>query len=647
MCGICGIFGGHAGETIQRMNAAMVHRGPDSEGYYQSTHCSLGMRRLKIIDLEGSEQPIYNEDRTIVVVCNGEIYNYRHLREQLEDRGHTFQTDGDVEVIVHLYEEYGRDCVRHLEGMFVFAVYDECHRRLFLFRDRLGIKPLYWVKLPGQILFASEIKSLLASGVVSPELDELAILRYTAFPAVPAPFTIIRQIRALQPGHLLKVDFTGTSLREYWDVDFVRASHNRLTPDESYEALFEELSRAIQIRLMSDVPLGAFLSGGIDSSAVVAIMGLAMNIPVRTFSIRFTGEEKSFDWFDDASFASTVANAFGTKHTEEIITGADVYRNLADAIWAMDQPSGDAIQYYLVSQSAAREVTVALSGTGGDEVFAGYEWFGEIRRNERIHERLKWLSPNVADRMLKVIKYHPRRYQLPKLIRKLETVLLGRAGFHQRYLLNRRLYRNEDFFYHFSQDFISKIVDLPLRNEAQLITAAARCEGLDPVSKTSYMQLKTDMPNLLVRDQDAVSMAHSLEVRLPLLDHRIVELAARIPPGLKLHGKQEKFILREVLKNILPEEITNRKKKGFMLPMSSWMRNELKPVVESCLSRESTIRRGIFNPAAIDHLRKDFFAGKQPFFKVWNQVAFELWCRINLDRKNGWERPSGDIRDFI
>ncbi|MBN1878854.1 asparagine synthase (glutamine-hydrolyzing) [bacterium] len=647
MCGICGVSGRCRDGTVERMTSALYHRGPDSEGYYWDERVSLGMRRLKIIDLEGSEQPVFNEDRTLVLICNGEIYNYRSLRQQLEYRGHRFSTQGDVETILHLYEEYGDECVQYLDGMFAFALWDTRRQRLILVRDRLGIKPLYYCKLPNKLLFASEIRSIIASCEIDPNLDELAIMKFVSFPAVQAPLTIFRQITALLPGHFLDFSAERYEVKEYWDVDFVKADTIKYSPGESVEVVREKLTDAVRKRLMSDVPLGAFLSGGIDSSAIVGLMGTMLDRPVKTFSIRFTGKDKSYEWFDDASFAVTVARQFGTEHVEKTVTGLDVLNQLVPAVWSMDQPSGDALQYYIVSGCAAEEVTVALSGTGGDEVFAGYEWFKEIRRIEQIQGMLDFIKPEVAFWFWNQIRHLPRTSELSLIRRKLQTLLLGRKGFSTRYMLNRRLYHGDDFYYLFSSDFISRIVDYQGVVADRIEAICERCEGLDPVARMSYLQLKTDMADLLVRDQDAVSMAHSLEVRLPMLDYQLVEAAARIPSTMKLHGNEEKHVLRRAMAHILPETIVKRRKKGFMFPMVDWMRNELKPVVNSCLSREATIRRGIFNPDTIDAMRSEFYCGRKPFFKVWNQVVFELWCRIVLDRPMGWTCPVNEIKDYI
>lgn len=647
MSGICGFMGQTSPHVVPRMVTSMKHRGPDSDGFYYDERVHLGVCRLKIIDPNGSDQPIFNEDKSLVLMCDGKIFNYRSLRSTLKDRGHQFATDGDVETILHLYEEYGEDCVQYLDGEFAFALWDIPNSRLMLARDRLGVKPLYWSKLPNKLLFASEIRACLASGELHTEMDDLAILKFITFPAIQTPLTIFNQIQALLPGHFLTNSAEGFVIKEYWDIDCERKSSQRLSPKQSIDAVKEGLTQSVQKRLMSDVPLGAFLSGGIDSSSIVGLMKGHLTSRIKTFSIRFTGRDKSYKWFDDASFAVEVARAFETDHVEKVVTGADVFEQLARAVWAMDQPSGDALQYYIVSGYAADHVTVALSGTGGDEVFAGYEWFKDIRRIEQIHNFLLFLKPDLANWIWNQIRKIPRGYELSKFRRRLQTLLVGRKGFAERYQLNRRLYHGDDFYYLFSPDFISRVADSIVDVDNRIEFCSARCPDMDPISRMSYLQLKIDMPDLLLRDQDAVSKIHGLEVRFPMLDYNLVEIAARIPSSMKLKGNIEKYVLRQAMKHVLPPTIVNRPKKGFMFPMSDWMRHELKPVVDSCLSKDSIRSRGVFNPEAVEKLRNNFFRGKEPFFKVWNQVIFELWCRIVLDRPTGWLPPTETIKDFI
>jgi len=641
------MYGSNSEDAVQRMMASMVHRGPDAAGFFSDSHYTCGIRRLKIIDLLGSEQPMYNEDRTLVLVCNGEIYNNRELRERLIAKGHHFQTRGDIEPIVHLYEEYGEEFVHQLHGMFALALWDSRRDQLILVRDRLGIKPLYWMEQERTILFASELRAFLASGLVEAIPDERAIAHYMCHPSVPAPLTIFRNINALLPGYMMIVKQSGTTLKEYWDVPLEASEPGLVSEEDILEEVRESLIRAVKMRLMSDVPLGAFLSGGIDSSCIVALMGRMLDRPVRTFCIRFTGEEKGYQWFDDASFAMTVARKFGTEHTEEVVTGQDVANNLLEAVWAMDQPSGDAIQHFMLAKSARKCVTVALSGTGGDEVFAGYEWFKKIRKREHFHKFVNWLTPRAALKILAQLQQLRTEYYVSPTFRRIENVLHGRKGFLERYRLDRRMHRSDDLAFIFSPAFWGRLEHDSVTATDPLELYGPRSEGFDPITRISYLQLKTDMVNLLVRDQDAVSMAHSLEVRLPLIDHHLVETVLRLPAQLKLKGNQEKYILRQAMSHVLPNEITTRRKKGFIVPLNFWMLHELRPVITNCLSRASIEKRGIFNPDTVDNLCRDFFQGKQPFFKVWNLAVFELWCRIVLDRKDGWKKPEGTLQDYL
>ncbi|MBN2053680.1 asparagine synthase (glutamine-hydrolyzing) [bacterium] len=628
MCGICGYVGNGNAVQLERMMAAMVHRGPDDSGRFIAGEVALGMRRLSIIDVEGGGQPITDEDGGVVVVFNGEIYNYRELRDSLLERGHKFTTRTDTEVLVHLYQEYGANLTEHLRGMFAFALWDRAARRLLLVRDRLGIKPLYVVERPGVLFFASELKALLAAGVIEARLEPQAVASYASFPCVPAPATIIAGVEMLLPAHLLVYENGAANRLEYWRLRFdpPTGSGDAREYIQRTRTLLEE---SVRLRLRSDVPLGAFLSGGIDSSAVVGLMGTLLDRPVNTYSIAFTGKEPEFAWFNELSHAKKVAECFGTNHQEIVISGEDIHRKLARMVWAMDQPSGDALQYYLVSELAARGVKVALSGTGGDEVFAGYEWFKELRflnRLDRMYDRLPCSFRNALRRMLSGA---PPTMRATRLFRKAGTFTRGTGSFAERYRLNRRMYRREEWDHLFNPRFAAQL-DNQAPDEIDRYVGAT--ENYDIVDKVSFLQIKTDLVNLLIRDQDAVSMAHSLEVRLPLIDHVLIEFIACTPPHLKLHGNMEKYILREAVKDILPADIAGRRKKGFMFPMHLWMRNELAPVVDGCLNRASVERRGIFNWEFVRSLTARFEAGKEPFFKVWNMVALELWCRMFLDR---------------
>jgi len=634
MCGICGEYGHPDRKRVESMANSMRHRGPDDSGFYTEPTVCLGIRRLSIMDLRTGHQPMTNEDGSVVVVFNGEIYNYQEIRQNLQQHGHRFRSRSDTEVLVHLYEEEGEEFVNQLRGMFAVALWDSPRKRLLLARDRLGIKPLYVVGNGQELAFASELRALIKVGHAPLEVDPVAIAQYVGFPCIPAPRTAVPGVRALKPAEMIIVDGHSIQSRMFWRLSFPQADkEGDPSQVKRYaEGLREKLTQAVKIRLRSDVPLGAFLSGGLDSSTVVRLMGLLQDNPVHTFSIAFIGDEREFSTFNELRSAQTVAREFGTEHTEATFDGNDVRARLFRMIWAMDQPSGDALQHYLVSEVAKTSVTVAMSGTGADEVFAGYKWFRELSCLDRLSKAIGFVPQLWKVRLGQWIANLPRSFASRGPLRKLGTLLGGEAGFLSRYRLNRRLYREEEL----AELLTPRIWDalVSAADEAdELAEYDTSIQHTSVISATSLLQLKTDMVNLLLRDQDAVSMAHSLEVRLPLIDHEIVEFAASIPSSLKLHGNQVKYILRHSMADILPLSILERTKKGFVFPMHLWMRNEFKDVVRKTLSQESIIKRGFFHYEPVSRLTSNFFAGREPFFKIWNLVALELWCRLFLDAK--------------
>jgi len=631
MCGICGEFGHPDPARVKLMAERLQHRGPDDEGFYSSDNICLGVRRLSIIDLQTGHQPVTNEDGTAAVVFNGEIYNYQILRQGLLARGHQFRSESDTEVLVHLYEEMGERFLEQLRGMFAIAVWDVNRQRLLLARDRIGIKPLYLAANGATIAFASEIKALLAAGHAQAVADPVAIAQYLGFPCVPAPRTIVPGIRALKPAECVLISSAGQTSRTYWTLSFPEQDVEReIDESEAAGLVREKLRESVKIRLRSDVPLGAFLSGGIDSSAIVGLMGSILDRPVKTYSIAFTGQRHEFAAFNELSQAQEMAHYFHTDHTELRVSGGDVLSRLCRMVWAMDQPTGDALQYYLVSELARTGVTVALSGTGGDEVFGGYEWFKELLQLEKLSAPLRPLPRAWKVGMGEWLARLPSSMRSRRPIRRLATLLRGEESFIRRYRLNRRIYRGEELV-----DLLTPAVWAALVRAGSEADEFAEHEHAvakrSTVAATSYLQIKTDLVNLLLRDQDAVSMAHSLEMRVPMVDHELVELAAMLPSRLKIKDGQEKFLLREAMRDLLPPATVSRRKKGFMFPMHLWMMNELAPVVRRMLSPEAVRRRGFFNGEAVSRLTEQFFKGKEPFFKIWNLVALELWCRMNLD----------------
>ena len=618
MCGIAGIVNLDSGpvvpDDVRRMCGVMRHRGPDDEGLYLGSCAGLGMRRLSFIDLETGRQPIHNEDRTVWVVLNGEIYNFRDLRQDLESRGHAFYTRTDTETIVHLYEEYGDRCVDHLRGMFAFALWDERRRRLLLARDRLGVKPLYYADIAGRLVFASELKALLELPYVEPEINWQAAAHLFAFLTTPASDSIVRGVHKLEAGHLLVVTpGSGPRVFPYWDVriDPVRG---RSAGDLAGElrALVDE---SVRLRLVGDVPLGAFLSGGLDSSAVVASMARHLPGPVKTFTIGFKDQE-----FDESAHARRVAREFGTEH-HELVLEPGVIDVVEDIAWHLDEPFGDssAIPTYMVSKLAASHVKVALSGDGGDELFAGYDKYTvEARRRAfRLPGAMRRIIGAAAALLPPAMK--GRNF--------LRNLALDGS---QRYLDESTLFRHDDKERLFLPEVLKHMADGDPRSEKLGYLARA---GGHWLSAARYMDLKAYLPLDILTKVDRMSMAHSLEAREPLLDHRLVEFAATIPPEMLLRGDTTKWIFKEAMRGILPDEIIDRRKQGFAVPLGRWFRGQLGGFVRDLLLTKRSRERGIFNPAAIEDLVRSHEGGRQLDLQLWTLLSFELWCRAFVDAR--------------
>lgn len=617
MCGIAGIVGNDGrvqAQTIHAMCEAVIHRGPDDEGIFVKDGVGLGMRRLSIIDLAGGHQPVFNEDRSVCVVFNGAIYNFRELRQELEARGHRLWTRSDTEVIVHLYEDLGEDCVHKLRGMFAFALYDQKNRRLLLARDRLGKKPLHYALRDGQLLFGSEIKSILA---VAPELattDSQGLLQYFYFGYVPDPATAFRFIKKLPPGHLLIFENGEIRLRQYWDLPRY-ATHSPRSEEECLEQLESKLAEAVRIRMVADVPLGAMLSGGADSSTVVALMARASSRPVKTFSIGFRDAE-----FNEAPFARLVANAFGTDH-HELILEPDVLGTVEKITRSLEEPFGDSsmLPTYFVCCLARQHVTVALSGDGGDEAFAGYDryrihlqdrsygwlpgWAGRLYR-ERIHPLVPYAVPGRSlafsiclpwqDRYIEGVSFQPFQREMGLL----------------------------------AEDFVGGAHPLQSFRD-YLDKAPAR----DPLGQVLYLDTKTYLPGDILTKVDRMSMLTSLEARVPLLDHIFLEWVTGLTPEWKTRNGTQKYILRKLAERVgVPKEVLNRRKQGFALPLVRWMRNELKDLIMSVMLEPRTLQRGYFNPAAVEKLLAEHLRGRRDHSaRIWRLLMFELWHRNYLE----------------
>jgi asparagine synthase (glutamine-hydrolysing) len=627
MCGIAGTLSldGRpvSREELRSMCAALVHRGPDDDGFYLGSGVGLGMRRLRIIDLETGRQPIRNEDGTIWVVFNGEIYNFRELRRELEARGHAFYTATDTETIVHLYEEYETGCVTRLRGMFTFALWDERRRTLLLARDRLGIKPLYYAEVGGTLLFASELKALLQSAEIKGRLNWSAVSRLFTFLCTPAADSIIDGVRKLEPGHILIASpGQGLRLERYWDPHF-RPEYGR---PEAYfvERLRDLIEESVRLHLVSDVPLGAFLSGGIDSSAVVATMARLGSRPVKTFSIGFTEPE-----YNEAGHARLVAERFGTEH-RELILEPDVLDVIEDLARYLDEPFGDpsAIPTYMVSKLASEHVTVVLSGDGGDELFAGYDKY-RVEARERRYQ----LLPAPTRRLLGAVgRAMPEGMRGRNFLRHIAL-----AGV-DRYLDASTFFRREDKQRLFRAEAFELLAHYdPWRAEAAEL---AKANG-SWLSALQYLDLKSYLPLDILTKVDRMSMAHSIEARVPLLDHKLVEFALTIPPELKLRGGRTKYIFKRAMRGILPDQIIDRPKHGFAVPLARWFRGRLGGFVRELLLSERSRQRGIFNPAYIEQLVRRHENGRDLDFHLWTLISFELWCRTFLDDRG---RQAGTSR---
>lgn len=632
MCGISGAF--TIGEssrvsvtgTVQAMTRAMNHRGPDDEGFFFDSRVGLGARRLAIIDLSGGKQPMTNEDGSIVVVYNGEIYNFQDLRRELVQLGHRFRTDSDTEVIVHAYEEWGRACVHRLRGMFAFAIYDRRTTLLFLARDRLGIKPLYYYHHDGVFLFASEVRALLAGGLIPRRLNPVGLWEYLAYQSVPAPRTLIDGVQMLPPGHWLALDARGAATSgRYWDL-LESASSEALaaSPDEARARVRKLLRESVALHLVSDVPVATFLSGGIDSSAVVGLMREVGEQRPRTFSVVF--EERAYD---EARYARQVAERFDTDHTEVLLKESDLLEQLSEALAAMDHPSGDAVNTYVVSKVVhGAGIKVALSGLGGDELFAGYPSF------DRLGRAAGWLrlwgrAPNAARRLAgnavrAVCKPSIRTEKVAALMASGGTTAVA-------FPLLREVFSPSLRRLLLTERWCARAEGYPDPYAVLLHEAFATAPAAGTLSRISYAEARTYMHDVLLRDTDQMSMANSLEVRVPLLDHVLVEYVTGLPDVHKQPNGTPKRLLVESLDGMLPGDIVRRPKQGFVLPFDRWMRGALRSFCEHRLGPQRLSNRGIFRPSTLRQLWQDFLSGRgsAPWSHLWLLVALEEWLERN------------------
>lgn len=628
MCGICGIVSRQPvdlveGRAVKGMNDALRHRGPDDEGYYTDDFALLAVRRLSIIDLISGHQPISNEDGTVWLVFNGEIYNFRALRRQLEQKGHFFSTETDSEVIVHSYEEYGDECVHRFNGMFAFAIWDLVNRRLLLARDRLGIKPLYYWQSQDKLVFGSELKAIIAHPAVPLAVDLEALDLFLALEYIPAPHSILKQVHKLPPGHRLIFDHLETRLEQYWEIPLRETSFDE---NGCTEALAELLDDAVRIRLMSDVPIGAFLSGGIDSSTVVSFMSEAIDEPVKTFSIGFADPT-----YNELHSARLVAKQFHTNHHEAILE-PDIVGLTERLISHLDEPLADFSLFptYLVSQLASQHVKVVLTGDGGDEIFGGYETYA-AQQWDRYYRRLPAIIRHrTLPRLLDLVPPQPaKKGIINKTKRYVEGASLSPALQHTRWMI---FMTERDRASLYSQEL--RVTLNGRKAEGYLRELFQSAAQFDPLGQQQFVDLKGYLANDILTKVDRMSMAVSIEARVPMLDYRIVEFMINLPSHLKLRRGQTKVLLRRAVADRLPRQVLSKPKEGFSIPLKHWLRGPLRPLMTDLLSLQTLNRRGYFDAACVHRWLSEHLEQRANHsHRLWALMVFELWLQQTLDRK--------------
>ena len=628
MCGLTGFIlerrpDYDARQILTGMTRSLTHRGPDDEGYHTRDSVFLGHRRLEIIDLAGGKQPMYNEDQSVVIVFNGEIYNFLELRQELIDKGHQFRTQSDTEVIVHLWEEEGRALAARLNGMFAFALYDSRTSELYLARDRMGQKPMYWSSTAEAMVFGSELKSVMMHPAVKSELDPLSVSKYLLFDCVPSPHSMVRNVHKLEPGTWLSYKDGQYTVGRYWDMMFPDRRAKAPSMQQAQEQFVELLTRSVKDRLLSDVPLGVFLSGGIDSSAVTALMCDVVDpAQVKTFSVGFSDPS-----FDESGYASQVASLFGTTHFAQQLDVQTMLDVLPAIIARLDEPLADnsLIPTYFLSKFARERVTVALGGDGGDELCLGYPTF-------QAHKMARWFG------------------LLPRFVRGAvgqvaSTLPVSTSNISFDYKA-KQFMRGMDYD-RYSRHFVW-IGSIPPADQTALLCPdfqpdsagqvledvhrhASACNPRDDLDLLSYLYSKIYMCDDILTKVDRASMMNSLEVRAPILDHRVVEFLASLPGRYKLRGMTMKYVMKRALESKLPAEILHRKKKGFGIPVAEWLKGELRPWVEQLLSPAAVAAQGVFEPSEVQRIWNEHLAGVRDNRKpLWSLVVLMLWIKENL-----------------
>ncbi|MCX7917540.1 MAG: asparagine synthase (glutamine-hydrolyzing) [bacterium] len=609
-------------EELKRIADVMNYRGPDEEGYFIEENIGLGHKRLSIIDLQTGKQPLFNEDGNLVLVCNGEIYNFIELKKKLEEKGHVFKTKSDSEVILHLYEDKKEKCLDDLRGMFAFGIWDRKNKTLFLARDRIGKKPLVYAIKNGNFYFSSELKGLLEVPEIEKEIDYFALDDFFTYQAIPSPKTIFKDIRKLPPAHYLLWKNGEIKIERYWEIDFTKKIYFK-DENEYKEVLWEKLKEATKIRLISDVPLGAFLSGGIDSSTVVGIMSELVNQPVKTFSVGFDIES-----FNELKYAKIVAKKFNTEHYEFIVK-PDIIEILPKLVWYYNEPFGDSsmIPTYYVAQQTSKYVKVALNGDGGDENFAGYPRYYQTKILEKLYiisKRTGLLNKKTKKLFEKL--YQKRPYFFPiRVLKWLQEA--DNNGFC--YAYSRRLTS-------FSPEWKNKLYSKEFKNILKSYDSFKITENLwekagniDLLEKMMFCDFNLYLPEVLLVKMDIACMANSIEGRSPFLDIKFIELIASFPPNLKLNGQKTKYILKEKLNGFLPDEILKRKKMGFGVPLRKWFQNELKGYLKELILSDNFRKVGLLEYKTVENIFKEHIDGKVDHSsRLFLLLTFELWRKV-------------------
>jgi len=623
MCGIAGIMGSQRGEAIKKMTDALVHRGPDDSGYFQDDDIALGQRRLSIVDLHTGRQPISNEDDSLQLVCNGEIYNSPQLRKALMAKGHRFKTQTDVEVILHLYEDFGDECVKHLRGMFAFALWDSRKRRLFMARDHMGQKPLFFCQKNGGFAFASEVKSILTSGIIKPEIDMEGLWHYVSLRFMPDDHSLFQGIKKLPAAHCLIFENNQIHISRYWDVEFRNKSKS--SEAELTDQLDELLLDTVKGHLMSDVRLGSFLSGGIDSGVVSSMMAVLGEKNLPHFSIGTKEKE-----FDELPYARMVSEKYNMQAHEKVIE-PDLIHTIPSMIYHMDEPADPfGFGVYLVSEMASEHVKVVLTGDGGDENFAGYDRYLGQRLVDYYCYLPQWFRQGIVKKFSDRI---PESFGYKSMAQKaawVNEMSLFAGG--ERYAQSMGVLRftHESKRKLFTQSAIQTLGD-PTSSEKILRYFDA--DNADHVvDKMLYTDLMTRIPDHLLTIVDRMTMAHSLESRAPLIDYKVVEFAATLPANLKLKGNNLKYLLRQVARRYLPEDITRLKKQGFRFPLGIWFRTDLKNFLLNLFEQSRFVELGIFEKSYIDQILAEHISGKVDHnYRIWVLLNLEYWYRMYFE----------------